>query len=226
MFARRSLMVLALTLAVVRCADQPTGVQPSPTLRFVRWAGNSAPLLIGTRQFPSGAENGIFRTAAIVLDRYSLSFWAVRGEPRPVQINYLDAASSTAEPFLLLTSTDPEFVPGVGELALGDSVFVTITVDSMTLGVSFDPPGITFHTDAEMKIYYGGAGDDLTGDGTVDPTDTYVETSLLGVWNQQDTVATWTEISSTQSLQEKSFTTPLTQPTKYALSYRDWVVSW
>lgn len=225
MFARRSLMVLALTLAVVRCADQPTGVQPTPPLRFVRWAGNSAPLLISTPQLPSGAANGIFRTAPIILDRYSVSFWAVRGEGREVQINYLDA-DSTAKPFLLLTEMDPEFDPAVGELAPGDSVFVTVTVDSTNLGVSFEPAGLRFSTAAQMTIYYDGAGGDLTGDGAVDPTDSYVETSLLGLWNQQDTVDTWTEIAATQSLPEKSFTSTLTQPTKYALSYRDWVVSW
>jgi len=227
MFARRVLMVLALALSVVRCADQPTAVQqPSLTPRFVRWAGNSAPQLTATRQLPSGDANGVFRTPPISLDQYSVSFWAVRGEARTVQINYLDVNGGTTHPFLLLTTTDPAFVPGLGDLAPGDSVLVTVSVDTTKLGVSLEPTGLRFGTPAQMQIWYGGAGGDLNGDGLVDSTDAYVETQLLGLWYREGTVDPWTHIPATQSLADKSFTSALPHFSEYALSYLDWVVSW
>ncbi len=227
MFARRVLIGLALALSVVRCADQPTAVrQPRETLRFVRWAGNSAPQFTSTPTLPSGGANGIFQTPPISLDQYSVSFWAVRGAARTVQINYLDAEGGTTYPFLLLTTTDPEFVPGLGELAQGDSVLVTVGVDTTNLGVSLEPTGLRFGTPAQMQIWYGGAGGDLNGDGLVDSTDAYVETQLLGLWYREDTADPWTQIPAIQSLADKSFTSALPHFSEYELSFMDWVVSW
>jgi hypothetical protein len=227
MFARRVLMVLALTLSIVRCADQPTAVrQPSLTPRFVRWAGGSAPQLTATRTVPTGGATGILQTPPISLDQYSVSFWAVRGEARTVQINYLDVDGGTTHPFLLLTTTDPEFVPGLGELAQGDSVLVTVAVDTTNLGVSLEPTGLLFGTPAQMQIWYDGAGGDLNGDGLVDSTDAHVETQLLGVWYRENSAEPWTQIPATQSLTEKSFTSTLPHFSEYELSYLDWVVSW
>lgn len=226
MFVRRSLMVLALALSVVRCADQPTAVQPSPTPRFVRWAGNSAPQLAATRTLPNQDGNGLFETPPISLDQYSVSFWAVRGEARAVQINYVDVDGGTTHPFLLLTTTDPAFVPGLGEVAQGDSVLVTVTVDTTNLSVALEPTGMQFGTPAQMRIWYGGAGGDLNGDGLVDSTDAYVETQLLGLWYREGTVDPWTNIPATHSLEDKSFTSPLAHFSEYALSFLDWVVSW
>jgi len=68
-------------------------------------------------------------TPPLSLDQYAVSFWAVRGESRSVQINYSSSIDNDVHPFLLLTTTDPQFVPGVGELAMGDSVLITVTVD-------------------------------------------------------------------------------------------------
>ncbi|HXM38563.1 MAG TPA: hypothetical protein VN908_07875 [Gemmatimonadales bacterium] len=227
MFARRSLMVLALALAIVRCADQPTAVRQPLTPRFVRWAGNATPQFTATRVLPSGDANKIFQTPPISLDQYSVSFWAVRGEARSVQINYRDVGGGTTHPFLLLTTTDPALVPGLGELAPGDSVLVTVSVDTIHLGVSLEPTGLQFGAPAQMQIWYGGAGGDLNGDGLVDSTDAYVEKQLLGLWYREASVNPWTPVPATQSLVDKSFTSALPHFSEYELlSLLDWVVSW
>src|SRR5229473_2099053 len=141
MFVRRSLVVLALTLAVVRCTDQPTALQQSPRVpQFVRWARNVAPQFTAI----SGAQSNQhgrpgFRTPPLSLNTYSVSFWAVRGESRSVQINYASAIDTLTHPFMQLTITDPTIVPGQGALAVGDSVLVTVNIDTTKIGISLEP---------------------------------------------------------------------------------------
>jgi len=226
MFVRRSLTVLALALSVVRCADQPTAPRPaSSTPRAVRWAGGSAPHLTATRSLPTGV--GILQTPPLSLDQYSVSFWAVRGEARSVRINYRDVNGGTEHPFLLLTTTDPASVPGMEALAQGDSVLITVTVDTVNVGVSLEPTGLRFGTPAQLQIWYGGAGGDLNGDGVADSTDAYVESRLLGLWYRENSNDPWSQVPAVQSLEDKSFTYALPHFCDYELSYLlDWVVSW
>src|SRR3989442_12878862 len=168
MFVRRSLVVLALTLAVVRCTDQPTALQQSPHTavatnvpQFVRWAPNLAPQF--TAISPQSNQHGRpgFRTPPLSLDTYSVSFWAVRGESRSVRINYSSATDTVTYPFMQLTITDPTIVPGQGELAVGDSVLVTVNIDTTKIGISLEPTGLQFGERAQLKIWYGGARVDL-----------------------------------------------------------------
>jgi len=139
MFVRRSLIVLALTLAVVRCTDQPTALQRSPHVpQFVRWAANVAPQF--TAISPQSNQHGRpgFRTPPLSLDTYSVSFWAVRGESRSVQINYSSAIDPLTHPFMQLTVTDPTFAPGQGDIAVGDSVLVTVNIDTTKIGLTLE----------------------------------------------------------------------------------------
>src|SRR3989442_4842526 len=158
MFVRRFLLVFALALSVARCADQPTAVRAPAAPQApqaLRWAE--------TPQFTARLDPRVRRSGTIALtpplslDQYTVSFWAVRGESRSIQINYSSAIDSEAHPFLQLTATDPQFVPGVGELALGDSVLVTVIVDTTKIGVSLEPHGLQFGEPAQMKIWYVGA---------------------------------------------------------------------
>ena len=125
MLVRRSLVVLALTLAVVRCTDQPTALQQSlqspqvPQVpQYVRWARNVAPQFTAiSDQVQSKHHGRPDRSPPLSLDTYSVSFWAVRGEARSVSINYASAIDTLTHPFMQLTVSDPTFVPGQGALA-------------------------------------------------------------------------------------------------------------
>jgi hypothetical protein len=163
-------------------------------------------------------------TPPLSLDQYVVSFWAVRGESRSVQINYSSSIDSLIHPFLVLTTTDPQFVPGVGELAMGDSVLVTVTVDTSKLGVSLEPHGMQFGQPAQMKVWYDGAGGDLNGDGVADSTDAKIEAQLLGLWYRPDASHPWTHLSANQSLDEKSFTYALPHFSEYEIA--DALLEW
>ena len=227
MFVRRSLMVLALALSVARCADQPTAVKHPAAPQFLRWATQAPQFTANTSTHPrrSGA---MALTPPLSLDQNVVSFWAVRGESRSVLINYASSIDSAVHPFLMLTTTDPQFVPGVGELALGDSVLVTVTVDTSKIGVRFEPTGLQFGEPAQLKVWYNGAGGDLNGDGVVDSTDAKIEAQLLGLWYREADSDPWTKLGATQSLDEKSFSYALPHFCDYdvAADLLEWAVNW
>ena len=228
MLVRRSLLVLALALMVVRCADQPTAVKAPASPQFVQWAGNVAPLFSATSsQHHSGRGRAANSAPPLSLDNYQTSFWAVRGEARSVQINYQSSIDDSTHPFLRLTTYDPQFVPGVGQLAVGDSVLITVSVDTTKIGVSLEPSGMQFGQPSELQIWYGGAGGDLNGDGVADSTDARIEQQLLGLWYREDEGEQWTHLSASQDVAGDSFTYALPHFCEYAIAEMlELAVSW
>jgi len=218
MFVRRSLMVFALAVSVARCADQPTAVKSPAALQpqFLRWA--EPPQFTARIDARARRSGTMALTPPLSLEQYQVSFWAVRGESRSVQINYSSAIDEETHPFLLLTTTDPQFVPGVGELAMGDSVLITVSVDTSKIGVTLEPSGLQFGAPAQMTIWYGGAGGDLNGDGVADSTDSAIEAQLLGLWTREDASDPWTQLGASQSLDEKSFTYALPHFCEYVVA--------
>jgi len=234
MSVRRALIPLALALLVAECTDarQPsTGpVAPSAAPHFLRWANNVAPQFsaVGALGGSGGGDalqdglDGLQASAlvdGISLDRYTAAFWAVRGEERSVQINYLSSTGDTSFPFLTLTITDPVFVPGQGNLAVGDSVLVTVTIDPDDIKVSFEPTGLLFGDQAQLRMSYGGAGGDLNGDGAVDASDAQIETQLLGLWYREGAESSWSRIPASQVVADKSFISALLHFSEYAVSW-------
>ena len=227
MFVRRSLLVAALALSVARCADQPTAVKAPAGPQFLRWA-DTPQFSARTSDAHPRRSGAMALTPPLSLDQYVVSFWAVRGESRSVQINYSSAIDNQVHPFLTLTTTDPQFVPGVGELAMGDSVLITVSVDTSKIGVSLEPSGLVFGEPASLTINYGGAGGDLNGDGVADSTDSQIEAKLLGLWYREDQGDQWTQVGATHSVDDKSFTYALPHFCEYAVAeaLMDWSVSW
>lgn len=233
MFVRRSLLALALALMVARCADQPTGASAVTNAngaapQFLRWAGSVAPEFSATSPEIQKAHGHSQKlTPPLSLDNYQVSFWAVRGEARSIQINYASSIDDTTHPFLRLTTTDPQFVPGVGQLAVGDSVLVTVTIDTTKIGVSLEPSGLQFGEPSQLQIWYGGAGGDLNGDGVVDSTDAQVEQQLLGLWYREGDSDAWEHLSASQDSGDKSFTYALPHFCEYAIAaLLELAVSW
>ncbi len=224
MSVRRSLIALALFAAGCSGERHPTAVQQplAPAPHFLRWAGSSPPQFSASGGLSGGVDNGVLLaspTGGLSLDQYTASFWAVRGQQRSVQINYLSSTGNTSSPFLRLVTADPAYVPGWGNLAPGDSVLITVTIDPYNIKVSLEPTGLLFGDPAQLQISYGGAGGDLNGDGVVDATDAYIESQLLGLWYREGAASAWTQISATQSLADKSFTSALPHFSEYAVSW-------
>jgi hypothetical protein len=223
MSARRALIPIAITLLAVGCSDErhPTSVSPSPTPHVLRWAGS------GTTRFvaPSGGLQPSL-SDGLSLDHNTVTFWAVRGEQRSVQINYLSSTGDTSFPFLRLAITDPVYVPGRGDLMSGDSVLITVTVDPIDIKVSLEPTGLQFGDPAELQLSYGGADGDMNGDGVVDETDAQIETHLLGLWYREGSDSAWTRIPASQSVGNQSFMSALRHFCDYEVSFSEYAVSW
>ena len=224
MMVRRFLMVFALALSVARCADQPTAVKSPASPQFLKWSG-------GTPEFSSRTDTRARRSGAMALtpplslDQYTVSFWAVRGESRSIQINYSSPIDNETHPFIVLTTTDPLFVPGVGELAMGDSVLITVTVDTSKIGIKLEPTGLQFGEPAQLKMWYGGASGDFNGDGTADASDAQIEQTLLGLMYREYSDDPWTQVPASQSVDDKLFLYSLPHFCEYAVAeLLEWAV--
>jgi hypothetical protein len=220
MFVRRSLLVLALALSVARCAEQPTAVKAPAGPQFLKWTGTPQ-FSAQTRGHRSGA---MAMTPPLSLDQYTVSFWAVRGESRSIRINYSSTIDNDNHPFLELTTTDPVFAPEIGEIAMGDSVLITVSVDTSKIGVKFEPTGLQFGTASQLKIYYGGASGDLNGDGVANEADAQLEQQMLGLWYREYNNDDWSQVPASQATGEKSFTYALPHFCEYAVALLEWAV--
>ena len=224
---------VVLVLLAVGCSDarHPTAIQnpPTPALQVLRWAGNVPPRFTAATLPANGNGGGPLQPSlsdGLSLDHNTVTFWAVRGEERSVQINYLSSTGDTSFPFLHLTITDPVYMPGLGDIMPGDSVPITVTVDPTDIKVTLEPTGLQFGEPAQLQISYGGAGGDMNGDGVVDEGDAQIEASLLGLWYREGADSAWAQIPASQSIGDKSFISALRHFCEYEVSYFEYAVSW
>jgi hypothetical protein len=233
MSVRRFLIRLALALLAAGCSDK-IGPQPlAQAPRFLQWAGPFPPQFSAVDTLSGRGRDGVRLASApsglsldlapspsgLSLDKYATTFWAVRGQQRAVQVNYLSFTRDTTSPFLRLASVDPSYVPGRGNLAPGDSVLITVTIDRYDIKVSLEPTGLRFDNPAGLRIWYGGAGGDMNGDGLVNAADATIEHQLLGMWYREGADTLWTKITAAQSLGDKSFTSALQHFSEYAVCW-------
>ena len=227
--ARRSLALAALAISVASCADQSTAVQPVAP-EFLEWADTTVQFSANVSSpIPSDSGTGtVYFGPRVNLERTHVAFWAVRGESRSVQINYKSRRNSEPRPFLLLTTTDPKFVPGLGELAVGDSVLITVKVDTRKVSVSLEPTGLQFGEPGQLTIWYGGGriGRHDNGQSSADDDDT-IEDADLGLFYREDQQHPWTYLSATQSIADQSFSYAIPHFSDYAVAkLREWAVQY
>ncbi|PYP69317.1 MAG: hypothetical protein DMD41_17040 [Gemmatimonadetes bacterium] len=157
------------------------------------------------------------------LETYQLSFWAYKGDPSTVTVNYQPAAGEwVGQPFLELSIPKNGLLAGAGGESLkgGDSVLVTLTIDSVNFSVDFQPSGVVFSTGnpATLVLWYENANPDLNGDGVVDTTDQMLE-QQLAVWYHATKTNSWFKLSSNNDPMLPSVSTALYHFCEYAVSW-------
>lgn len=196
---RRYMTSLVLALIAAGCSDQ-TG--PSPT-------AVSAPL---ATVVPPPLGSHILQQAVTAprLQTYRMSFWAKRGTQKTVAVYYRRAPGQwLPDPFLRFKIPINGLVAGASgvPLARGDSILITMSIDTVLFSVDFQPAGVVFSgsSPAQLAIWYKNANPDLNNDGIVDATDEALQQQLAfwyhgKVWLQQWSKSDTTNLSVSGSI--------------------------
>jgi hypothetical protein len=191
MTVRRCLLPLTLVLVAVGCSDQ-TGPSPAPVRPL--FADVASPL--GTH---------IIRQAATAprLATYRVSFWAKRGTQKTIFVNYRRATGQWfPDPFLRFKIPINGLVAGAGgvPVARGDSVLITMTIDTVLFKVDFEPSGLFFSASspAQLAIWYKNADPDLNEDGIVDAGDEALREQLAFWYHGKVWLKQWSKSDLTQ----------------------------
>jgi hypothetical protein len=191
MTVRRYLMPLTLLLLAAGCSDQ-TG--PSPI--------SVQPLFVDG---PGPLGNHIIRQAATAprLATYRVSFWAKRGTQKTIGVNYRRATGQWfPDPFLRFRIPINGLVAGAGgvPVARGDSVLITMTIDTVLFKVDFEPSGLIFSASspAQLAIWYKNADPDLNEDGIVDAGDEALRDQLAFWYHGKVWLKQWSKSDPTQ----------------------------
>ena len=156
------------------------------------------------------------------LETYQVSFWAYKGKASTVTVNYQPAAGQWGgQPFLRFDIPKHGLAAGTdgARLGRGDSVWVTLTIDSVNFSVHFRPSGVLFsnNSPANLTIWYENADPDLNGDGVVNGQDKQVERQLAFWYHAAQT--RWSELSSHNDTTQLFVSTALYHFSEYAVSW-------
>lgn len=106
-------------------------------------------------------------------------------------------------------------------IANGDSVFISIKwVGSDSILFDLQPSGLLFTPgeEAELKIEYGQAGDDLDDDGDVDPDDGIVE-DQIDIWRQEKPGDDFVRVGTAKLEDANEIEAKLSGFSRYAIAY-------
>ena len=171
---------------------------------------------------PAGVHMLRQAAAAPPLETYKVSFWAYKGKASTVTVNYQPAVGEwVSEPFLRFDIPKNGLVAGANGVRLrkGDSVWVTLAIDSLDFAVVFKPSGVLFSTKfpANLTIWYENADPDLNGDGVVNGKDAQLERQLA-IWYHAAKTR-WSQLSSDNDIMQLSVSTALYHFSEYAVSW-------
>lgn len=203
--SRYHLAVASLIVASAACGNttQPTdpgAPRPEPLLNILQLAQNAPPLF-----------------------NSEVSFWALKGQDREGRIFFQDAAGGQGEKYLSLKVPAQSLMsrPDGSLIAAGDSILITVrVVDVQKVLFELEPSGLKFDpTDpAELDIEYDEVGDDIDGDGDVDPQDSQIETQLA-IWRQELPNGLFEQLSTLKFEGLRELEAKLTGFSRYAIAY-------
>jgi hypothetical protein len=198
---KRALLVLFLVLPAAGCGDflvpPPALSRADAEITIVRVAANAPPL-----------------TATEV------SFWAVRGQDREVEIRYENGGYSGKCMRFVVPAQAPLRHANGAPVQVGDSVLVTVRVlDPRLFLFEFDPGGLIFDPahPARLEIRYRWLAEDTNGDGVVDQRDEQLARNF-GLWRQEKVGAAWSPIPALRLGAEMEIHADITGFTRYALA--------
>jgi len=228
---RRVGLPIALALVLGACGDPAAPLDPQP--RPGRAAMELAPGSNAAFSWPTSTwarpavTTGILTLrqspAAPPLETYQISFVASRRKSSTVTVNYQAVdGQEVGQPFLTLYIPKRGLVAGAGgvPLARGDSVIITITIDSVDFSVDLQPSGVLFSNKApaSLTLWYENADPDFNGDGVVDSTDDALRQQLT-FYYQLAGSSTWTKHPSQNDPAMPSVTGTLYHFSEWALSW-------
>lgn len=134
------------------------------------------------------------------LESDSVSFWAVRGQDREVEMRYLSNEYGNGKCLLFRVPAAALLRDRAGRaFAMGDSVRITIKlVDPERFQFQFEPSGLRFDPahPAQLEVRYRWADPDFNDDGVVDARDAR-DASRIRFWHQVSIGERWREIPTT-----------------------------
>lgn len=209
----RSVPVAFALLAVVALAacEAPFGIGPEEPqekqtsvaeseLTFIRFAPD-APALVDT----------------------IVSFWAVKGENRRVEIRYVPTTSYPDGGVCLEFRVPGDALlrhPDGRTVQRGDSVLITIrVVNPAEFKFEFEPAGLQFDSrkPAELRVYYYWADRDYNGDGVIDGQDEEIYQNFT-IWRQERVGEPWSAQVAERDQSSEKIKAFLTGFTRYALA--------
>jgi len=216
------------TMALAACSDaagpKPGAPEVARTeLHTLRWAPSGSPRTFGGVSTPPGGQpTRAFPDAPAVLSTYALSLWAYTNRDASADVSYL-ASDSTWQPYVSLSVPSGALLrrPDGSWFTPGDSIEITITLDTALVLVDLQPTGLVFNPliPARLTMSYNGSNPDYNGDGAVNALDAYIEQFLMGVWVRPYPTDPWEPLSAIQSLLGKAFTGNLRHFSEYAVSW-------
>ncbi len=178
-------LVLAAVLVMACASSDPAPVGPGP---------DPAPV-------PQAQLNFLRPVSGATLRTDSVSFWAVRGENREVEMYYRPRTGSTdSVRFLRFRVRDNSLLrrPDGSAFANRDSVRITIRVlDFSKLITQFAPSGLVFSDvrPAELRLDFGNSDDDYNRDGVVNEVDANI-IPTFAIWKQEAVGQPWFKLTS------------------------------
>ena len=231
MVKRRLLLTFCLG-AWIACADGtgPPGEpgQPPETrderlhLRELRWKPTKQPRTFEARGDVERSDEVRSAGANGGIASFTVSFWAVAGQGRTIEVEFSDEHGVGQSLLQFTVSNDAlDSYPDSTPFADGDSVRITVTLDTEQFLADFEPAGLQFNRQrpAVLQYWYEGADEDLDGDGHVDGDDERIESDLLDMWYQGDDSEVWSRLSATHSIALKQYRLSLEHFSSYAVSW-------